>query len=133
MNYLTVGQILRINEQVLGHPDGLRDQRLLGSAAAQPQQSAGGVDAYTDVHAKAAALMRSLARNHAFVDGNKRTALAATIVFYQLNGYHFFAADLALIQFVLDVAIGAISDIGAIAEHLRKFVLPMDFDDEPAE
>jgi death-on-curing protein len=60
---------------------------LLESAVARPQASALGVDAYPDLISKAAALLHSLVLNHAFVDGNKRSAVLATLVFLDLNGY----------------------------------------------
>lgn len=83
--YLTVEDVLEIAAGVL--PDvAVRDQGLLASAAARPQSSAFGADAYPTLTDKAAALMHSLARNHALVDGNKRLAWAATRIFCLLNG-----------------------------------------------
>jgi death-on-curing protein len=129
MNYLTVDEVLWINEQVLGTA-ALRDRHLLESAVAQPQQSAGGQDAYPDTHTKAAALLRGLACNHGFVDGNKRTALLSTLTFYQLNGYHFLAEEVELLHLVLDVATRVVEEIPTIAEHLRKMVTPIEVDFE---
>lgn len=60
---------------------------LLESAVARPQASAFGTDAYPDLASKAAALLHSLVLNHAFIDGNKRTAVLSTLVFLDLNGY----------------------------------------------
>lgn len=65
----------------------MRDLGLLESALGRPRASALGVDAYPDLVRKAAALLHSLVLNHAFVDGNKRTAVLATVVFADLNGY----------------------------------------------
>lgn len=59
---------------------------LLGSAAARPQATAFGQDAYPDVLTKAAALLQSIVNNHALVDGNKRLGWLATAVFLELNG-----------------------------------------------
>ena len=87
MRYLTVEQVLEINAEVMGGEHTLRDRGLLESAVARPQASAFGVDAYPDLAGKAAALLHSLILNHAFVDGNKRTAVLATLVFLDLNGY----------------------------------------------
>jgi death on curing protein len=64
----------------------VRDRWLLASAAARPSSIAFGEDAYRTFPEKAAALMHSLARNHALVDGNSRLAWAATRVFCLLNG-----------------------------------------------
>ena len=87
MRYLTVAEVLEINAQVMGGKHVLRDRGLLESAVARPQASAFGADAYPDLAAKAAALLHSLVLNHPFIDGNKRTAVLATLVFLDLNGY----------------------------------------------
>ena len=87
MRYLTVAEVLEINAQVMGGKHVLRDRGLLESAVARPQASALGMDAYPDLAAKAAALLHSLVLNHPFIDGNKRTAVLATLVFLDLNGY----------------------------------------------
>jgi len=80
-------------------------------------------DAYPDVYTKAAALMQSVARNHAFVDGNKRTAWAAAWTFLAINGVelaHAFDVDAAE-RLVLDVATGEQQSIEKIASALRLF------------
>ncbi len=87
MRYLTVEEVLEINAELMGGRHALRDQGLLDSAVARPKASAFGSDAYPDLVSKAAALLHSLVLNHAFVDGNKRTAVLATLVFLDLNGY----------------------------------------------
>lgn len=87
MRYLSVEEVIEINAQVMGGKHVLRDRGLLESAVARPQASAFGADAYPDLPAKAAALLHSLVLNHPFIDGNKRTAVLATLVFLDLNGY----------------------------------------------
>ena len=87
MRYLTVEEVLEINAEVMGGSHVLRERRLLESAVARPQASAFGADAYPDLVTKAAALLHSLVLNHPFIDGNKRTAVLATLVFLDLNGY----------------------------------------------
>ena len=62
------------------------DYGLLEAAVARPRATAYGLDAYPDLYTKAAALLHSLARNHALVDGNKRTAWAAAWTFLHVNG-----------------------------------------------
>jgi len=74
---LNCDNVEMLNERLVG-PDMLRDFGLLDSAVMRPQASAFGDDAYPTIHEKAAALLHGLARNHPFVDGNKRTAWAAT-------------------------------------------------------
>ena len=71
---------------LLGDPPPIRDVGLLGSAAARPQTTAFGQDAYPDLIHKAAALLQSIVNDHALVDGNKRLGWLATAVFLELNG-----------------------------------------------
>jgi len=87
---LTVEQIILIHEDQLeryGGRSGLRSPALLESAALRPRASFAKKDLYPSVFEKAAALMHSLVANHPFVDGNKRTATAAALIFLELNGY----------------------------------------------
>jgi death-on-curing protein len=84
-DYLTEADLVAIALGVVGDVT-VRDRGLLASAAARPQSSAFGEDAYPTFAAKAAALMHSIARNHALTDGNKRLAWAATRIFCLLNG-----------------------------------------------
>jgi death-on-curing protein len=84
-DYLTEADLLDIALGVIGEVK-VRDRGLLASAAARPRTSAFGEDAYSTFVAKAAALMHSIARNHALIDGNKRLAWAATRIFCLLNG-----------------------------------------------
>ncbi|OSP45337.1 death-on-curing protein [Streptomyces sp. 13-12-16] len=120
MHYLTLPELLNLAKR-LGE-DAVRDYGLLDSALARPQSSVFGQDAYPDVWQKAAALMESLARNHALVDGNKRLAWYATWVFLHMNGHPLdpeFDVDEAE-QFVLDVCQGAL-DVPKIASKLPRF------------
>jgi death on curing protein len=86
LDYLSVDDLLEIAAGVIGE-FAVRDHGLLASAAARPRTSAFGADAYPTFAGKAAALMHSVARNHALVDGNKRLAWAATRSFCLLNGH----------------------------------------------
>lgn len=63
----------------------MRDIGLLQSAIARPQATFEGRDLYGDIFAKAAALMHSLVQNHPFLDGNKRTAIGAVVIFLRLS------------------------------------------------
>lgn len=122
--YVTADGVLMINEHFVGR-DQLRDFGLLDSAVSRPQASAFGADAYPSIHEKAAALLHALARNHPFVDGNKRTAWASTDVFYQLNGYEVVADQGEVVAVVVDAAEGQI-DVPAIARVLMKWARPLD-------
>lgn len=86
VDFLGTADLLEIAAGVLVEV-AVRDHGLLASAAARPATTVFGEDAYPTFAKKAAALMHSLARNHALVDGNKRLAWAATRVFCLLNGY----------------------------------------------
>lgn len=87
--YLDVEHMLHIHAAVLrahGGSEGLRDQALLESAVAAPRATYGGQPLFSDPLEIAAAYLFYLCRNHAFVDGNKRTALTACLVFLRVNG-----------------------------------------------
>lgn len=87
--YLSVDAVLAIHAEVLaahGGGQGLRDLALLESAVAAPQATWGGDAMIEDPEEIAAAYLFYLCRNHPFVDGNKRVALAASLVFLDLNG-----------------------------------------------
>lgn len=89
MRYLTVEEVLFIHHYLVtqtGGSHGVRDLGLLEAAVARPRASYGGVDLYEDVFTKAAALFESIARNHPFVDGNKRTATTSAVEFLYANG-----------------------------------------------
>ena len=121
VDYLSVEDLLEIAVGILDDVV-VRDHGLLASAAGRPQSSAFGEDAYPTFATKAAALMHSLARNHALVDGNKRLAWAATRVFCLLNDHDLtFSVDDAE-QLVLAVARGDL-DVPEIAttigDHLQ--------------
>jgi death-on-curing protein len=121
LDYLSVDDLLEIAAGVLGDFD-VGDHGLLASAAARPQTSVFGDDAYLTFAGKAAALMHSIARNHALVDGNKRLAWAATRTFCLLNGRDLaFTVDDAE-ELVQSVAHGELeaSDIERVlADHIQ--------------
>jgi len=121
VNYLDVEDLLHIAERVLGAVE-VRDLGLLDSAAARPQASAFGADAYPTLHEKAAALAHSLARNRALVDGNKRLALAGVIGFYGINGYRLTMTNDEAYDLIIAIASGEMDDVSAISEALRQRV-----------
>ena len=86
IEYLDLEDLLDLAERLLGPDPPVRDVGLLGSAVARPQATAFGGDAYPDIWTKAAALLLSIVKNHALVDGNKRLGWLATAVFLHLNG-----------------------------------------------
>jgi len=121
VDFLRVEDLLEIARGVLELVE-VRDIGLLASAAGRPQTTVFGEDAYPTLADKAAALMHSIARNHALVDANKRLAWSATRVFALLNDRDItFSVDEAE-TLVLAVARGDadVPEIAlAIGEHLR--------------
>ena len=85
VEYLSAEDLVELARRLLGDPPPIRDVGLLGAAAARPQASAFGEDAYPDIWTKAAALLHSVVNNHPLVDGNKRLGWLATAVFLELN------------------------------------------------
>lgn len=86
---LTIEQVIYLHEQIVaraGGKQGIRDFALLHSALERCKATFGGVDLYPSLFYKAAALMHSLVMNHAFLDGNKRTAWQVTKRFLYTNG-----------------------------------------------
>lgn len=79
----------------------VKDQGLLESAVGAPQQTLYGVEAYPQLLEKAGCLMRSLAANHPFHDGNKRTAWTAAQWFLRLNGFQLEVDDSEAADFVV--------------------------------
>ncbi len=106
MRYLNIVELMIINEELIGKQSQLRDVDLLEAAVLRPQASAFGDDAYKTVIEKAAAFFHSLSRNHAFVDGNKRTSTVAMIMFLELNGYTIVWDDAEALEFILSAATG---------------------------
>lgn len=87
--HLTVEIVREIHAEAIakfGGSDGVREMALLESAVAAPQASIGGESPYKDIAEVAAAYLFYLCKNHPFIDGNKRAALGACIVFLRLNG-----------------------------------------------
>jgi death-on-curing protein len=121
-DYLTVDDLLEVARRVVGDGYQVRDAGLLASAVARPASKVFGQDAYPGIWEKAAALMESLGRNHALVDGNKRLAWTATWFFLGING-HRLAEPLdedAAEQFVHDTVTGKL-EIHQIASTLVTF------------
>jgi death on curing protein len=123
IRYLEVENVLHLAER-LGEPLP-RDLGLVASAVGRPRTTVFGADAYPDVHTKAAALLHSLARNHAFVDGNKRIAWLSSGAFYWINGLILDAPDDPAYDLVIAVATGTL-EVAEIAERLQGWVRPRD-------
>jgi death on curing protein len=120
--YLDTDDLIDLATRLLGDPPPVRDVGLLGSAAARPQATAFGEDAYPDVWTKAAALLHSILKNHALVDGNERLGWLATAVFLEINGIEVtHVPNDSVYDFVIDTTVGG-DEVTAIAEHLRELI-----------
>ncbi|MDP9182327.1 MAG: Fic family protein [Actinomycetota bacterium] len=119
-DYLTIDVLLVIAERAIDADVAVRDFGLLESALARPQATVFGQDAYLDLHVKAGALLHSLCSHLALVDGNKRLAWAATVVFLYLNGWHVVAAEDDAYDLVIGVASGK-NDVEGIGAALRAW------------
>ncbi len=126
--YLSLEQLLRIADAAVEGDVVVRDVGLLESALARPQTTLFGEDAYPDLHTKAAALLHSLAGNHAspagnhaLIDGNKRLAIVATAVFLGINGHRVETTDDEVVEFVLAVAAGELTELPEIAARLKSW------------
>jgi death on curing protein len=120
--FLTLPELLHVAERTLGDY-AVRDYGLLEAALARPQATVFGKDAYPDLDAKAAALLHSMARNHALIDGNKRLALAALIAFYGLNSRRLTLTNDAAYELVISIASGqldTVEEIAAILQHATE-------------
>jgi death-on-curing protein len=122
--HLTPEIVLEIHTEAIarfGGSEGVREQALLESAVAAPQASFGGKSPYADLIEVAAAYLYYLCQNHPFIDGNKRTALGACIVFLRLNGIEPQADSPAWEELTLGVASGAL-DRSEATSRLRKLL-----------
>lgn len=127
MRYVTIEEVVKINEDILDtEPATIRDVGLLASAVDRPAQVVFGADAYPTLHDKAAALMESICLNHAFIQGNKRTAVVAVIHFLNWNGYDLRAEQMELVDITLDVVEHRI-DREKLAEWIEMHAVPLDF------
>jgi death-on-curing protein len=120
--YLTLGDVLRFLESALGEEPRVRDFGLLEAALSRPATTVMGEDAYPTIALKAAALLQSLCRNHALVDGDNRLAWAATAVFLVLNDRPPRPDQDAVFRLVMDVAGGDLDDLGEIATRIESLL-----------
>ena len=128
MRYLTTKEVIAINTFVIKkysptEPIGIKDHALLESALLRAQTTVGGEDAYQSVFEKAAALFESIALNHAFINGNKRTALQSLTIFLRYNGFEFIMKTDEKVDFTVNVVLKhySVSEISSIIqEHSSK-------------
>jgi death-on-curing protein len=120
-DFLSLADVLELHRSRIekyGGSHGVRDMGLLDSALAAPRATFGGAYLHEDIISMAAAYLYHIVMNHPFIDGNKRTGLAAAIAFLNLNGYDLVADPDELTDMVLATAEGK-TDKDSIAEFLR--------------
>lgn len=123
MIYLSQDQVIVLHDALIekfGGLTGIRDRSLLESALANPMTAVFGQDMYPTVFDKAASYLFSIARNHPFLDGNKRTASASALVFLRRNGQNPKYKTDELVEFVVEVAQGnkILEEISSYLEQL---------------
>ncbi len=114
--WLTHALLLAVHDEQIaehGGAAGIRDMALLESALARPLNHAGYAEA--DIAELGALYALAIARNHPFIDGNKRTAYVALETFLLLNGLELAARDAEATIMMLDMAAGKLSDAAFIA------------------
>ncbi len=124
VEFLTLEDLLAAGAAYLGARPQVRDYGILEAAVGRPQAVVFGEAVYPDIHFKAAALLHSVVKGHALVDGNKRLGLGALRLFYALNGYTFIADDDQKFELVMDVAESHLVAVEDIAARLEKFTRP---------
>lgn len=110
--FLEIADVLDIHQiliEQLGGMSGVRDEGLLESALSQPKASFFGELLHPTIHEQAGAYLYHLAKNHPFLDGNKRTAYGAMEAFLRLNGYNLALSNEESYNMVIQVAQGQIS------------------------
>ena len=120
IDYLTLDDVLALTARA-GFT--IADYGLVESALARPQASVFGEDAYPTIHQKAAALLQSMATNQALADGNKRTAWAATRLFYGLNDYRITATEDERFELIIAVATRELDTVTMIAARLAQMAV----------
>lgn len=126
--FLGTKNAMRIHERQIakfGGSAGLRDHNLLDAALAMPRQSFGGALLHPDLPAMAAAYHFHLAKNHPFIDGNKRVALAAAIAFVHLNGHRLDASNDEAYDITIALASGQL-DKAALTQWWAKRIVRLD-------
>ena len=119
IKFLTLSEVLLILEDQIrnyGGTYGVRDLNLLSSAIYMPESGFSGEYFHKTIPEMASAYTFHICQNHPFIDGNKRVALASSLVFLDINGYDFLCSDESLYNKIMDLAKGEVKK-----EDLMKF------------
>jgi death-on-curing protein len=120
--FLTLEDVLALHDELIQHyggASGLRDAGLLEAALAMPQAGFGGQYFHEFPHEMGAAYLFHLVRNHAFIDGNKRAALACAILFFKINRVPYSITEEEVVELTLAAASGRM-DKGAVTTIFRQ-------------
>ena len=125
ITFLTLAEVVEIHADQIhryGGTDGIRDINLLSSAVAMPYASFSGSFLHADIDEMAAAYAFHMCQNHPFVDGNKRTALASSLVFLELNGINISDPKMKLYKDMMLLAAGNLgkTEFAEILKNLKK-------------
>lgn len=116
------GYFIDYERDVSQEQAGVKEPSLFLSALNEPKQTFDGKDLYPTLHSKAAALMRSLIKNHAFHNGNKRTAVLSTVLFLEMNMFNVTAEESRLFRLAMWIVhTKPPLSIDRIAKSLRKY------------
>lgn len=124
MIHLTLEELLHVAARTLGGEPPVRDLGLLESALARPRATAFGAEVYPTIEEKAAALVHSLVRNRALLDGNERLGLMGLVVFLGVNGHRLTWSNDEAYDFIIEIAEGRLDEVPAIAERIRGALQP---------
>jgi death-on-curing protein len=130
--FLEVDEVLALHEMQIeryGGSSGIRDRGLLESAVSMPQASFGGVFMHKDLFEMAAAYAFHIAENQPFIDGNKRTALAAALIFLDWHSFDIVDTGDELYQAMIGLAERRLAKAG-LAELFKKLSAPLQEDSE---
>ncbi len=117
-NFLTIDEVINLHERTIkvhGGKSGIRDMGLLESAILRCQSGY-----YNSLGEQADSIMQSLCMNHCFIDGNKRVALLATVVFLKMNGYNLKCRNKTVVDFIIKKVITENYDVSQIAKWIAS-------------
>ncbi|MCB9834598.1 type II toxin-antitoxin system death-on-curing family toxin [Candidatus Nomurabacteria bacterium] len=122
MRYLSVEEIEFIHDQIIseiGGAKGIREPGMLVSISQKPKVDFGGIELYSDVFTKAAALFEGICNYHVFIDGNKRTSAICMYRFLWINGYQLIATNKQLESYTMQIAMRN-PDLNKVASWIKK-------------
>lgn len=117
-NFLSLEEVLALHDRTIkvhGGKHGVRDMGLLESAVLRCQSGY-----YNSLSEQAASLMQSLCMNHCFIDGNKRVALLATVVFLKMNGFNLVCSNSEVVAFIVEKVIQEKYDLNKISSWIAR-------------